>query len=71
MTASIFKGIRYLSQGVGTRKELSELLQIAASGAIKSQIETRPLSNAPLAIDELRNRSIVGRVVFVPDEDYG
>ena len=71
MTASIFKGIRYLSQGVGTRKELSELLQIAASGAIKSQIETRPLSNAPQAIDELRNRSIVGRVVFVPDEDYG
>ena len=69
MTASVFKAIRYLSQGVGTRQDLSDLLELAAKGAIKSHVETRPLSDAPQAIDELRNRSIVGRVVFVPDAD--
>ena len=71
MTASIFKAIRYLGQGVGTRQDLSDLLELAATGAIRSEVEMRPLSEAPKAIDELRNRSIVGRVVFVPDEDYG
>ena len=68
MTASIFKAIRYLSQGVGTRQDLSDLLELAATGVIKSHVETRPLSAGPEAIDELRSRSIVGRVVFVPDE---
>ena len=67
MTASIFKAIRFLSQGVATRQDLSDLLAIAATGAIKSHVETRPLSEAPRAIDDLRNRAVVGRVVFVPD----
>jgi propanol-preferring alcohol dehydrogenase len=67
MTASIFKAIRFLSQGVATRQDLSDLLELAATGAIKSHVQTRPLSEAPRAIDDLRNRSVVGRVVFVPD----
>lgn len=67
MTASVFKAIRFLSQGVGTRQDLSDLLEVAATGAIKSHVQTRPLRDAPQAIDELRNRSVVGRVVFVPD----
>jgi propanol-preferring alcohol dehydrogenase len=67
MTASIFKAIRYLSQGVGTRQDLSDLLELAATGAIKSHVQTRPLSEAPQALDDLRNRSVVGRVVLVPD----
>ena len=67
MTASIFKAIRYLSQGVGTRQDLSDLLELAATGAIKSHVQTRPLSEAPQDLDDLRNRSVVGRVVLVPD----
>ncbi|MEM1140156.1 MAG: alcohol dehydrogenase catalytic domain-containing protein [Pseudomonadota bacterium] len=67
MTASIFKGITYVSQGVATRQQLKEVLELAAAGKVKSHVQTRPLSEAPEAISQLRDRSIVGRVVFVPD----
>lgn len=67
MIASIFKGVTYVSQGVATRLQLKEVLEMAAAGAIKSHVETRPLRAAPEAIAQLREREIVGRVVFVPE----
>jgi len=69
MPIAIFKGITFVSQGVATRQQLKELLALAADGHIKSHVEIRPLSAAPKAIEELRDRSIVGRVVFVPGLD--
>ena len=67
MTACVFKGITLVSQGVATRQQLTELLNLAAQGKIVSHVETRALRDAPEAINALRSRKIVGRVVFVPD----
>lgn len=66
MTVCVFKGVKLISQGVATRQQLKELLELAADGHVQSHVATRPLSAAPQAICDLRNRSIVGRVVFIP-----
>lgn len=66
MTACGFKGLKLLAQAVATRQELVDILDLAAAGRIESEVETRPLTEGPQSINELRDRSIVGRVVLVP-----
>ncbi len=66
MTTCAFKGLRLLTQAVATRQELVDILGLAAAGRIESHVETRPLSQGPESLAQLRDRAIVGRVVFVP-----
>lgn len=66
MTMCAFKGLKLLTQAVATRQELIDVLDLAAAGAISSEVTERPLVDAPKSIDELRAGEIVGRVVFVP-----
>ena len=63
-----FKGLTLLPQAVATRQELVDMLDLAAAGAITTEVAERSLSDAPTAIDALRAGEVVGRVVFVPDE---
>lgn len=67
MAMCAFKGLRLLTQAVATRQELIDILDLAAAGAISSEITERSLTDAPKAIDQLRAGEIVGRVVFVPE----
>ena len=59
------KEVRIKASAVGTRPELRELLAMAASGKIRCQVATRPLSEANNVIEELRQGRISGRVAFV------
>ena len=66
MTMCAFKGLKLLTQAVATRQELIDVLALAAAGKVHCEVETRPLSQGPASIAQLRDRNIVGRVVFVP-----
>lgn len=66
MTMCAFKGLKLLTQAVATRRELVDILDLAAAGKVKCEVETRPLSDGIESFDQLRNAAIVGRVVFVP-----
>ncbi len=66
MTMCAFKGLKLLTQAVATRQELIDILDLAASGQIECEVETRPLEAGPESIGQLRDGTIVGRVVFVP-----
>lgn len=68
MALCVFKGVKLSSQGVATRQQLSDLLELAASGKIVSHVETRPLSEAAQAISDLRDRQVTGRVVLIPGQ---
>lgn len=66
MTLCAFKGLRLITQAVATRRELVDVLALAAAGKLTCAVETRPLSAAVESVAELRAGGIVGRVVFVP-----
>lgn len=66
MTLCAFKGLRLITQAVATRRELTDVLAMAAAGKLSCAVETRPLSAAVASVTELREGGIVGRVVFVP-----
>lgn len=66
MTLCAFKGLRLLTQAVATRRELTDVLAMAAAGTLTCAVETRPLSTAVESLAQLRNGDVVGRVVFVP-----
>lgn len=66
MTACGFKGLKLLSQAVATRKDLTDILELASAGRIISEVEERSLDAGPESLNQLRDRAIVGRVVLVP-----
>lgn len=66
MTLCAFKGLRLITQAVATRRELTDVLAMAAAGKLSCSVETRPLSAAVESVGALRDGAIVGRVVFVP-----
>ncbi|MFP6584850.1 MAG: alcohol dehydrogenase catalytic domain-containing protein [Candidatus Hydrogenedentota bacterium] len=66
MTMCAFKGLKLLTQAVATRRELIDILDLAAAGKIECEVETRPLEDAPESINQLRDATISGRIVFVP-----
>ena len=51
----------------GTVPDLAEVVALAGTGAIKSDIETFPMQEASLAYRKLRDGSLSGRAVIVPD----
>ena len=66
MTMCAFKGLKLLTQAVATRQELIDILDLAAAGKISCEVETRPLETGPESIAQLRDKSILGRIVFMP-----
>ena len=66
MTICAFKGLKLLTQAVATRQELIDILDLAAAGKVSCEVETRGLDAGPESIKQLREKSVVGRIVFTP-----
>jgi propanol-preferring alcohol dehydrogenase len=55
---------RILSSSVGTREDLRETLELAATGKIRCRVEARRLDEINQVFDEMRRGTILGRVVL-------
>ena len=62
--AIMMREIRIMSSATGTREDLREVLELAAAGRLKCQVETRSLSQINDVFDEMRRAKITGRVVL-------
>jgi len=60
------KEVHIHATAVGTRKDLEEVLAMAASGKVRCQVTSRPLAQANEVLEELRQGRISGRVVLTP-----
>ena len=58
------KEIRVQASAVGTRQDLTEMLEMAAAGKLHCQVSTRPLADVNAILDEMRAGKIAGRVVL-------
>ncbi len=63
IVGAIRKGIRILTCAIGTRQDLREVLALAASGKIRSIVETCKLEEINQVFDRMREGSILGRTV--------
>jgi len=54
------------ASAVGTRRDLKEVLALAAAGKLHCQVESRPLSQVNQVLDELRHGKATGRIVLTP-----
>jgi alcohol dehydrogenase, propanol-preferring len=57
---------RIQASAVGTRRDLREVLAMAAAGKVRCQISVRPLKEANTVLEELRQGKISGRTVLIP-----
>lgn len=62
--AIMMREMRIMSAATGTREDLREVLELAATGKVKCQVETRPLEQVNEVFDEMRRAKISGRVVI-------
>jgi propanol-preferring alcohol dehydrogenase len=62
--AIMMREIRIMSSATGTREDLRDVLELAAAGRVKCQVETRPLAQVNEVFDEMRRAKITGRVVL-------
>jgi len=51
----------------GSRPELAELLELGASGAVRTQIKEYSLDDATVAYQDLKDGKIQGRAVVIPN----
>lgn len=58
------KEVRIQASAVGTRQDLREVLAMASKGKIRCRVAARPLSEANLVIDQLRQGQVSGRMVL-------
>ncbi|HXW54863.1 MAG TPA: alcohol dehydrogenase catalytic domain-containing protein [Candidatus Cybelea sp.] len=58
--------IRIRASAVGTRKDIREVLAMAAAGRLRCQTARRPLAEVNAVIEELRQGRISGRAVLTP-----
>ncbi len=65
MVALVSGEIRIVASAVGTREDLRELLELAASGAVRCQYAPVPLENAAVALERLRDGTVSGRIVLI------
>lgn len=65
MVALVSGEIRVVASAVGTREDLRELLDLAATGAVRCRYETAPLSDAAGALERLKQGNVSGRLVLV------
>jgi propanol-preferring alcohol dehydrogenase len=56
--------VKIMASATGTREDLREVLELAASGRLRCKIETRPLEHVNRVFDEMRDAQITGRVVL-------
>jgi len=56
--------IRIVASAVGTRKDLVEVLELAAAGKLGCRFETRPLHEINRVFDAMRDGKISGRIVL-------
>ncbi len=62
--AIMMREISIMSSATGTREDVREVLELAAAGKVKCQVETRPLEQVNDVFDEMRRAKITGRVVL-------
>jgi alcohol dehydrogenase, propanol-preferring len=62
--AIMMREIRIMSSATGTREDMREVLELAAAGKVKCQVETRTLEQVNEVFDEMRRARITGRVVL-------
>ena len=58
--------IRIQASAVGTRKDVFDVLAMAAAGQVRCQVTTRPLDQVNQVLDQLRKGEVSGRIVFIP-----
>lgn len=58
------KEIRVQASAVGTRQDITEVLDMAAAGKLHCQVATRPLADVNAIMDEMRAGKLSGRVVL-------
>ncbi len=58
--------LRIQASSVGTRRDMRELLAIAAAGKVRCQVTTRPLAQVNEVLEQLRHGEVSGRMVLVP-----
>lgn len=59
--------VRIQASAVGTRKDLHEVLELAAQGKVRCEVAKRPLVEVNEVLEELRRGRISGRVVLAPN----
>jgi propanol-preferring alcohol dehydrogenase len=62
--AIMMREITITSSATGTREDLREVLELAAEGKVRCQIETSPLERINEIFDQMRRAQITGRVVL-------
>jgi len=62
---TVLKGIQVRGSFLGTRQDLEDALQLAASGKVKPHVETHPLEFTPTLLDRLQRAELMGRAVVV------
>lgn len=60
------KEVHIHATAVGTRKDLAEVLEMAAARKLHCQVSSRPLAHANEVLEELRHGRISGRIVLTP-----
>lgn len=58
------KEVRIQASAVGTRRDLREVLAMASKGKIRCRVAARPLPEANLVMDQLRQGQVSGRIVL-------
>jgi propanol-preferring alcohol dehydrogenase len=56
--------IKIIASSVGTREDLRQVLEMAASGTLRCKTETRPLDQINEVFEDMRRGRITGRVVL-------
>jgi len=62
--AIMMREMRIMSSATGTREDMREVLELAAAGRVKCQVETRSLEQVNEVFEEMRAATITGRVVL-------
>ncbi|AOT09294.1 alcohol dehydrogenase AdhP [Pseudoalteromonas luteoviolacea] len=61
---TVLKGISVIGSIVGTRQDLIECLEFAASGKVRAIVQTQPLANINQVFEQMLNSDIQGRIVL-------
>lgn len=58
--------VRIQASAVGTRKDLREVLALAAAGKVRCEVAARPLEDINEVLDQMRRGEISGRIAVTP-----
>ncbi len=60
---TVMQGLRIAGAFVGTRQELREVLELAAAGHVKAQVEPCRLEDVPGVLERMKKGAVLGRAV--------